>query len=157
MTLFDKIQSDLKEAQLKQEQLKVSTLRLLLSEIRYAEIQKRQGERSELSDDEIILVVQREVKKRKEAAAGFKQGGRIEAADKEENEAKILEEYLPQQLSDEELTKLVEQAITDTGAASISEMGKVIGLVMGQVKGRSDGARISALVQQRVKQKLING
>jgi len=70
---------------------------------------------------------------------------------------KFLEEYLPQQLSDEELTKLVEQAITDTGAASISEMGKVIGLVMGQVKGRSDGARISALVQQRVKQKLING
>lgn len=140
------IQSDLRGAQLARDEIKVSTLRLLLSEIKNAEIAKGAA----LSDEEFISIVQKEVKKRKEAAAGFRSGGREETALKEEAELKILEEYLPVQLSNEELTRLIEEIITEVGASSISDMGKVIGAVMGKVKGGADGATVSNLVKQKL-------
>lgn len=144
--MVDKIQSDLKEAQLAKNEIKVSTLRLLLSEIKNAEIAKG----NPLSNEDIVSVVQKEVKKRKEAAIGFRSGGREEAARKEEAESLILEGYLPAQLSNEELTKIVETTITDLGATSISEMGKVIGAVMGKVKGRTDGGSVSSIVKDKL-------
>ena len=146
--LIDQIQSDLKEAQLSRNERTVSTLRLLLAEIKNVEISKG----SPLEDSDIILVVQREVKKRREAAAGFRQGAREDSAIEEEAEAKILENYLPTQLSNEELTKLVEEAITELGASSISDMGKVIGEVMGKVGGKADGSRVSGLVKEKLAQ-----
>ena len=146
----DQLQNDLKNAQLARDEIKVSTLRLLLSEIKNAQIQK--GE-TLLGDSEIISIIQREVKKRKEAAAGFRLGMREEAALKEEAESKILEAYLPAQLSNEELTKIVVESITEVGASSIQDMGKVIGKVMQRVAGRSDGGTVSAIV----KEKLSNG
>lgn len=144
--LIDKIQEDLKQAQLQRDEVKVSTLRLLLSEIRYAQISKGQ----DLSDPEIISVIQKEIKKRKEAAIGFRQGDRESLAQKEEAEAQILSTYLPEQLSDEELTNLVEGSIKDMGATSITDMGKVIGAVMSKVAGKADGARVSALVKEKL-------
>ncbi|MDO8498175.1 MAG: GatB/YqeY domain-containing protein [bacterium] len=144
--LSEKIRSDLQQAQLKKEEMKVSTLRLLLSEISYAQISKG----GELSDTEVETVVARELKKRREAASGFRQGGREEQAQKEEAEAKILAEYLPEQLSDEELQKIVDEAVASSGATSITEMGKVIGVVMGKVAGRAEGARVSVLVKERL-------
>lgn len=144
--LLDQIQSDLKEAQLARDEVKVSTLRLLLSEIKNKEISKG----GVLSDEEIVAIIQREVKKRKEAAAGFRSGGREESAVKEELEAKVLEAYLPSQLGTEELTKIVEETITELGASSISDMGKVIGAVMGKVKGRADGGIVSQLVKSKL-------
>lgn len=140
------LQSDLAQAQLQKDVLKVSTLRMLLSEVTYAKIQKGQ----DLTDQDVIAVAQREVKKRKEAAAGFRQGGREEQAQKEEQEAEILMAYLPKQLSDEELTKVVEDTITEVGASSLSDMGKVIGVVMNKTQGQVDGGRVSALVKEKL-------
>lgn len=144
--MLSKLPADLKQAQLNREETKVSTLRMLLSEIKNAEI----ANGKELEEDQIISILQKEVKKRKEAAAGFRQGNREGAALKEEAELKILEEYLPKQLSDEELTKIVEEAITQTGASAMSDMGKVIGIVMGKVSGQADGGRVSSLVKTRL-------
>lgn len=145
MTVSD-IQDDLKSAQLERQELKVSTLRLLLSEIHNLEIQKG----VELNEADVISVIQREAKKRKEAVEAFKIGGREEQAQKEEAELKILEEYLPAQLSNEELTALVDQAITEVGVKSITEMGKVMAAVMNKVAGRADGNTVSSLVRQKL-------
>lgn len=149
----DTLKEDLKQAQLSRDETKVSTLRLLISEINNEKIKKvvsdgRQG--SELSEAEIQTVVSRELKKRKEAALGFRQGGREEAALKEDSEAKILESYLPEQLSDEELTNLVDLSINEVGAKSISDMGKVIGMVMSKAQGKAEGGRVSLLVKERL-------
>lgn len=144
--LIEQIQNDLKEAQLARDEVKVSTLRLLLSEIKNAEISKGEN----LQDSDIVAVLQREVKKRKEAAAAFKVGGREQQAQKEELEAKVLEGYLPQQLPIEELTKIVQEAINEVGATSIADMGKVMGVVMGKVKGQADGGTVSSLVKERL-------
>jgi len=119
--LTEKIQEDLRNAQLAREEVKISTLRLLLSEIHNLEIQKG----GQISDQDIILVIQREVKKRTEAAAGFRQGGREESAQKEEAELKVLQTYLPAQLNNEELTKVVEESINEVGAKSLDDLGKV--------------------------------
>lgn len=151
--LTDQIQSDLKQAQLERNELKVSTLRMLLSELHYAQIQKGRKEIGELADDEVVAVIQREVKKRKEAIEGFEKGGRKELVEKEEGEAKILSAYLPAQLSDEQLQNIVESSIKETGASSIADMGKVIGLVMSKVKGQADGGKVSALVRDKLKAK----
>ena len=144
--LADQIQADLKNAQLSKDELKVSTLRMLLSEIKNAEIQKM----AELSDEDVIIVVQREAKKRKEAAAGFRSGNREEAALKEEKELQILQSYLPAQMDSGELTKIVDETITEMGAVSLTDMGKVMGAVMGKVKGQADGIAVSALVKEKL-------
>lgn len=146
--LIDIIHSDLKQAQLDKDELKVSTLRLLLSEIHNVEI-KKEVEDKTLSDEEIVTVLQKEVKKRKEAALGFRQGNREDSAKKEELEAEALEKYLPEQLSDEELEKIINQAVLETGAEMVSDMGKVIGRVLDQVGGSADGARISNLLKKK--------
>ncbi len=127
------------------DKVKVSTLRLLVSEIHNAEI--KQGV---LTDQDLISVIQREVKKRREAAEGFRKGGREDSAQKEESEAKILQGYLPSQMTDEELTAVVEQAITEVGANSVSDMGKVMGAIMGKVAGQADGTRVSTIVKERL-------
>ena len=144
--LLEQIQKDLKNAQLARDEIKTSTLRLLLSEIKNAEIAKG----GELADPEIVSVVQREVKKRNEAVLAFRSGGREESAKKEELEAKILQSYLPTQLSTEELTKVVETTINELGAKSFTDMGRVIGAVMGEVKGQADGSAVSSLVKEKL-------
>lgn len=144
--MLDRIQNDLKKAQLDRDEVKVATLRLLLSEIHNVQIQKG----VEVSDQDISLVLQREAKKRKEAASGFRSGDREEAALREEAELKILEDYLPSQLTNEELTKIVLDTINELGAITTSDMGKVIGTVMGKVKGRADGGTVSALVKEKL-------
>lgn len=149
--MVDKIQNDLKGAQLARDQVKVSTLRLLLSEINNAKIALRQSSgQASITEDQIIAVIGREVKKRKEAAAGFRQGDREDSAQKEEAELKVLEGYLPAQMSDEELTAVVSQAITEVGASSVADLGKVMGVVMGKVKGQADGGRVSAKVLEKL-------
>jgi len=131
---------------LAKDEVKVSTLRILISEINNLRIQKN----GEVTDSDIISVVQKEVKKRKEAAEGFRKGDREESASKEEAEAKILEAYLPSQLSDEELTKIVQDSINKLGANSISDMGKVISMVMGQAGQQAEGGRVSTLVKEKL-------
>lgn len=144
--MLDKLQQDLKQAQLDRDEVKVSTLRLLLSEVKNLEIQKQ----SELNDSDIQSLIQKELKKRTESIAAFRSGGREEMAQKEEAEAKVLQAYLPEQLTDEELKNLVDEAISQTGASSVSDMGKVIGMVMGKAEGRADGGRVSQMVKERL-------
>lgn len=144
--LLDQIQTDLKNALLDHDEVKVSTLRLLLSEIKNKEIAKG----ASLSDEDVISVVQKEAKRRKEAAAGFRLGNREESALQEEAELQILSAYLPAQMSNEELTKIVSDTINELGITSVSDMGKVIGAVMGKVKGGVDGGTVSTMVKERL-------
>ncbi len=144
--LLDKIQSDLREAQLSRDETRVSTLRLLLSEIKNQEI----AVGTVLSDEDVILLIRKEAKKRKEASTGFRSGGREDSALKEEAELKVLESYLPAQLPNEELTKIVEEVINEMGASSMADMGKVIGAVMGKVKGQADGGTVSSIVKEKL-------
>lgn len=141
--LIDQIQADLKQAMLAKDELKVLTLRMLLSEIKNAQIAK--GE--DLEDKDAISVVQKEVKRRREGAEGFRSGGREELAVKEESEAEVLKAYLPEQMSDDQLTKIVQEAITELGATSVTQMGQVMGKVMAQVGQSAEPARVSALVK----------
>ncbi len=142
-----KIKDDLKTAMLAKDEVGVATLRLLMSEMTYARVSKQVDS---LSDEDVVSVVQKELKKRKESAVSFRAGNREELAQKEEAEAKVLEKYLPQQLSNEELTKIVEDSINKLGAKSPSDMGRVIGMVMGQVGQSADGSRVSTLVKEKL-------
>ncbi len=150
--MVDELQNDLRKAQLARDETRVSTLRLLLSEIKNEEItlRLRSGQESQISNEDIIKVIQHEVKKRKEAAEGFRKGGRENSALREEAELAVLQGYLPEALSNEELTKLVDRAINELGASSTADMGKVIGAVMDKVAGRTDGGTVSALVKDKL-------
>ena len=142
----NKIKEDLKQAQLLGNEIVVATLRLLLSEIKNAEIAQGQV----LSDDEIVQVIQKELKKRKESAEAFKTGNRQELVEREEAEAAVLHGYLPAQLSSEELTKIVIEVITELGAKEIKDMGRVIGAVRAKVGSSADGAAISQIVKEKL-------
>lgn len=143
----DKLREDLKQAQLAKEEIKVATLRLLLSEITYAKVAKQT---EVLLNEDIIAVVQKAVKQRKESIDSFKKGGRDDLASKEEAEMAILQTYLPEQILDEELTKIIDEVITNTGVSSTADMGKVIGIVMGKVGQKAEGARVSAKVREKL-------
>ena len=161
MTLWEKINSDFKEAYKAKDETLVSTLRLLLAAIKNKEVEKRTKlsksepiekleELSKLSDEEIISVVFSEVKRRKEAAEQYKQGGREELARKEEQEMKILSFYMPEQLGEEEIKKLVQEAIKKTGASGLPDLGKVMGALMPQVKGKADGNLVNKIVREEL-------
>jgi len=162
MDLKEKIKNDLNRSLKEREKLTSSTLRLLLATILNREKEKRakiaKGEKglteeelikkSQLLDDEIIQAILSEIKKRKESILLFEKGERQDLADKEKEEIKILQKYLPEQISEEELKKIVQDAVKKTGAASIKEMGKVMKEVMPKVKGRADGSKISQIVKE---------
>ena len=140
----DKIQKDLNQALKEKDELKVSTLRLLLSEIHNQEIEKQ----AELTEENFIGVLQREIKKRKEAIEAYQQGKRDDLVAKEKEELEILNKYLPQQLSLEELETIVQSVIKEMGASSMADLGKVMGAVMGRVKGGADGKVVSEAVKR---------
>lgn len=145
--LKDKVQEDLKQAMMAKDELRLSTVRMLKSAIQYHEIQKG-GAGYEATDEDVIEVIGREVKKRNEAIELYKKGGREELAQKEEKELEILKTYLPEQMSEEEIRNIVKQTITETGASSIQEMGKVMGALMPKVKGRADATLVSNIVRE---------
>lgn len=144
MNLKEKIEFDMREALRSGEKLKLSALRLLLSEIKNAEIAKRKT----ASDDEVIEVVSRELRRRDESIQEFEKAGREDLVAKEKSEAKVLKSYLPPQLSLEEVEEIIRTAINDTGASNLKEMGKVMSSVMPQIKGRADGKMASEMVKK---------
>jgi uncharacterized protein len=146
-SMENKLREDLKAAMIGKDETRVSTIRLLLSELTYAKVAKKA---ETLSDEDVISVIQKAVKQRKESIASYKSGGREDLASKEQAELEILEAYLPEQMSDEELTKIVDESITNTGASTIADMGKVIGMVMGKVGQKAEGARVSAFVRSKL-------
>lgn len=144
-----KIQQDIKEAMRAKEEVRLSTLRMLLSAIHNREIEKRaRGGEAELSDEEIIAAVRSEAKKRRDAIAEYEKGGRIDLAEKEKGELKILEEYLPQELSDEELEKIARDVVSRLGQVTEKEFGRVMGEVMKQVRGQASGDRVGSIVRK---------
>ena len=142
-TLADRISGDLTAAMKAKDELRLSTLRMVRSAMQYAQVEKR----AELSDEDVIGVLSRQAKQRRESAEEFRKGGRPELAAKEEAEAVIIAEYLPQQLGEAELRALVAEAIAATGAASAKDLGKVMGWLSPKTKGRADGRQVSDLVR----------
>ena len=139
MSLLNHVQDDVKRAMKAGERERVHALRLIADALQKAE--KDNG----ADPDEVL---QRERKRRLEAADAYRDGGRADAAEAEEREAEIIASYMPEQLSDEELAAIVGDAVAESGASSPQEMGKVMALVMPKVKGRADGRRVSAAVKE---------
>ncbi|MCP9952333.1 MULTISPECIES: GatB/YqeY domain-containing protein [Actinomadura] len=148
MTLKEKLESDLSSAMKARDEVRTRTLRMALTAVKNEEVAGKQSR--ELSDDDVVKVLTREAKKRREAAAAFGDAGREEQAQAERDEGSVLEEYLPAQLSDEELTALVADAIAETGASGPRAMGQVMKSVNPKVAGRAEGGRVAAEVRRQL-------
>ncbi len=148
--LKDRLRADLTTAIKGRDEVRSSTLRMVLTAITNAEVAGKEAR--ELSDDDVIGVLSSEAKKRREAATAFADGGRAEMAAKEKAEAAVIADYLPEALTDEEISTLVTAAIEQTGAAGegMRAMGKVMGVVTPQVKGRADGGAVAAEVRRQL-------
>lgn len=149
--LKDVVSEQLKSALREQNELRLSVFRLLATAIHNREIEKRAkaGSAAELTDEEVTQAVRSEMKKRSDAAEAYEQAGRADAAKQERAEARILQELLPEELSDEELAKLVDAGWQELGVTSERDLGKVIGWVMGKVRGRAGGDRVTKLVRAK--------
>jgi uncharacterized protein len=141
MALLEQVQDDVKTAMKAGERDRVHALRLICDALQKA---------SKDNGGDEVEVLQRERKRRLEAAEAYRDGGRGELAEAEEREAEIISAYMPEPISDEELGAIVGDAVAESGAASPKEMGKVMSMVMPKVKGRADGKRVSAAVQEKL-------
>ena len=146
MRLIAEIESQLKDAMRERDDARRDALRLILSSLRGAEKELQR----ELSEDEELQVLQRERKKRLQAAEAFRSGDREEQAEKEEAELDVLEEFMPEPLSEEEIEEIVDDVIAEVGATSMRDIGRVMADVMPQVAGRADGSAVSQLVREKL-------
>ncbi|MAF80209.1 glutamyl-tRNA amidotransferase [bacterium] len=147
----EKIQQDLKEALKGDDTKRRDTLRLLLSAIQNEEIGKKGKEKDEeLSEEEVIGVLQKEAKKRKESIEAYTKGDRPDLVEKEEEELKIIEKYLPEEMGEEEVAKIVDEAVQTVNPESMKDFGKVMGEVMKRTKGRADNSKVSKLVKEKL-------
>ncbi|MGZ4280669.1 MAG: GatB/YqeY domain-containing protein [Gaiellaceae bacterium] len=146
MTVVTQIEEDLKAARLAHDDPRRDALSLLLSSLRGAEKDLQRP----LKDDEALQVLQRERKRRVEAAEAFLAAGRDEQAAKEEYELEVIEEFTPPQLSEEELEEIIDDVIAEVGATSLNQLGRVMADVMPQVSGRADGSVVSQLVREKL-------
>jgi hypothetical protein len=145
--LKKKLQEELKQSMLGRTELKTSVLRMLLSALNYYEIQKG-GAGYEATDEDVLSVIQKEAKQRRDSIEEFKKANRMELVDKETKELEMLQAYLPRQMSEEEIKSLVKDSINQTGAKTIADMGKVMGILMPKVKGKADGGLVSKIVKE---------
>ena len=146
MTLIADIESELKQARLARDDKRRDALALLLSSLRSAQKELQR----ELSHDEALQVLQRERKKRAEAMEAFDAAGREEQADAEEFELDVIEEFMPEPLSEDDLEEIVDNVIAEVGATSLRDLGRVMADVMPQVSGRADGSTVSQLVREKL-------
>ena len=146
MSLIARIEEELATARRERDTERRDALSLILSQLRSAEKELRRP----LHDEEELQVLQRERKKRIEAAEAFRTGGRDEQAESEERELDVLEEFMPEPLSEEELETIIDDAIAECGATSIRDLGRVMADVMPQVAGRADGSAVSQLVREKL-------
>ena len=146
MSLVARLEDELKDAMRARDDTRRDALRLILSSLRSAEKELQRT----LHDDEELQVLQRERKRRIEAAEAFRAGGRVEQAEAEERELEVLEEFMPEPLSDAELERIVDDAIAENGATSMRDIGRVMKDVMPQVAGRADGSAVSQLVREKL-------
>jgi uncharacterized protein YqeY len=146
MTLIADIETELKDARLARDDARRDALSLLLNALRGAEKELQRT----LSEDESLQVLQRERKKRVEAMEAFDAAGREEQADREEFELDVIEEFMPEPLSEEELEEIVDDVIAEVGATSLRDLGRMMADVMPQVSGRADGSTVSQLVREKL-------
>jgi len=145
MGLKETLQSDLTEAIRSRDEIKSGTIRMVLTAITNEEVSGKEART--LSDAEIITVLSREAKKRREAAEAFAEGGRADRAEQEKKEGEIIATYLPAQLSEDEVKKIIADAIAQSGASGPQGMGQVMKLVTPQTAGKADGGLVSGLVK----------
>jgi uncharacterized protein YqeY len=146
MSLIARIEDDLREAMRSRDDSRRDALRLILSSLRSAEKELQRP----LHDDEELQVLQRERKRRVEAAEAFRSGGRPEQAEAEEGELAVLQEFMPEPLSEEELEEIVDDVIAEVGATSMRHLGRVMADVMPQVAGRADGSVVTQIVREKL-------
>jgi hypothetical protein len=149
MTLQQRVDSDLKEAMRVKDATKLAVLRMLKSALKYAAIAKSDAE-AELTDVEAVQVIRKQAKQRQDSIESFEKGGRAELAEKEEQELAILNNYLPQGMSPDELAKIVRETIAELGATSKAQMGAVMKALQTKAGGRADGKTLSAEVQKQL-------
>lgn len=148
MNLTEKIYADLKTAMLAKEELRVGTLRFLIADMKNYKIEKQQ----DLTNEDVITLLERQVKRHRESIDGFEKGARAEMAAKEKAELEILQTYLPEQMSQDEVEKIVTAAIAQVSATQVSDMGKVMAEVSSQLKGKTDMGLVSKLVKEKLSQ-----
>jgi uncharacterized protein YqeY len=144
--LKDRITEEMKNAMRAGEKERLATIRLILSAIKQREV----DERIQLDDSQVLAVVEKMVKQRKESIAQFEAGGRADLVAKEQAEMTVLQTYLPAQMSDAEIDALIAEAVASTGAASIKDMGKVMAAVKAKAQGRADMGAVSARIKQKL-------
>ena len=144
--LFDKINADIITAMKAKDEASLSALRMLKSAIKYKEVDLKR----EVTDEDVIDVLAKQAKQRKESIEGFEKGGRADAAASEKAELTLIEKYLPAGLSDADLAKLIEETIKATGAVGPKDMGKVMGALTPKIKGRADMGKVSGLVKSKL-------
>ena len=147
--MLEQIQNDLRESLKNKDEIKVSTLRLLIGAIKNFAIEKESTSYIP-TDEEIVEVIRKEAKKRKESIEQFEAGGRNELVEKETKELQILESYLPAQMSEKEVEKIIEQKIQELGATSAAEIGKVMGTLSQELKGKADMGFVSSIVRKKL-------
>jgi uncharacterized protein len=146
MSLIARIEEELKAAMRAQDRERTDTLRLTLASLRAAEKEVQRP----LKEDEELHVLQRERKRRMEAAEAFRDGGGEEGAEKEERELALIQEFMPEPIGEEELEQIIDDAIAETGATSLRDLGRVMADVLPQVAGRADGSTVSQLVREKL-------
>lgn len=144
MSILDTLQNDMKLAMKNKDQLTLSTIRLVKSSVSYAQIEKGR----ELTDDEVMAVIMKEAKQRRESIDAAKAGGREDIAEQEGAELNVLQRYLPEQLSEDEIEAIVREIVSEVGAADIKDRGKVMGPVMQKTRGRADGKLVNQVVEK---------
>lgn len=148
MSLKEEITVDMKQALKNGKKEELSAIRMLLAEVKNAEIEKG----DELKDEDLIQVIARQVKKWEQAAEEYEKAGKKEQADKERRDAETLKKYLPEQMSEEEISKVVEETIAEVNPEGMKDMGKVMGAIMPKVKGKADGSRVNMLVKEKLQE-----
>jgi len=144
MSLSERLNEDMKQAMKSQDKFRLSVIRMIRSAIKNIEIEQKRA----LNDDEVIDILSREIKQRKDSLQEFDKAGRVDLAENVKVEIAIIGEYLPRQLSEEEIKVIVQETIQEVGASSKSEIGKVMGALMPKVKGRADGKLVNQWVQK---------
>ncbi len=144
--MLNRLNSDLKDAMRQKDELRLEVIRMIKTDVKNKEIELLHS----LSDDEIIVVIQKAIKGREQANDMFRQGNRLDLVEKGEKEIEVLKQYLPQALTDEELTQVIDEVIAELNATTIKEMGAVIKTVKERVGSRADGSAISSKVKLRL-------
>ena len=151
MEIVDKIDKSLTDALKNKDQDRTLTLRSIISQKKQKEIEKRTQDKKNITDEDMILILNKMVKQRRESIELYKQGGRQDLVDKETKELKIIQEYLPEQLSEEEIKKICEQAINNLKASSLKDMGKVMGTIKSKYKGSVDLSIAGKILKDKLK------